>query len=49
MADFPIFRIHTTDGKFDVQAKTVDDAKKHVKTNYPGIIVVKVKRVKEAS
>lgn len=41
------FRIHTTENKIDVSAKTSDDAKRQVTAKMPDIKILKIKVLKE--
>lgn len=41
------FRVHTAEGDFDVQAANPVDARKLVLAKHPGIIINKIKVLKE--
>jgi len=41
------FRIHTTEKKVDVSAKTIDEAKRQVTAKMPDAKILKIKVLKE--
>lgn len=42
----PVFRVHTSDGKFDLPARTPAEAAEAAKNQAPGTQVLKVKELK---